>query len=398
MAPGNLGALYGTSLMLATCQHCAVAPRSAVSALFFINGFVFANWLTRIPAVASSLQLSSVQVGAALLGMGVGALIAFPLTGGLIERFGSARVTVAFGALFTLTLPLLALAPRLGWLVAALLLFGFGNGGMDVAMNAQGVEAQRRLRRTIMSSLHGFFSLGGLVGAATGGAFAASNATLSLHFLLVMAMMLSLLTLAARHLVADERRAAAARALTFALPARELWPLGLVAVCAGISEGAIGDWSALYLSGILGASPGVAALGYAALSTTMLLGRFGGDSLVNRFGAAPLVRSGAVIAAAGLALGLAVPSPVAALLGFAAAGIGLSVIIPLVYAAAGSHPRIPRGRAVAGVATIGYSGFLLGPPLLGWVADLISLRAALLHVVLLIAAIVVLPRVEEARG
>lgn len=378
-----------------------MTPRAAVTALFFLNGFVFANWLARIPAVASTLQLNSAQVGTALLGMAVGALIAFPMTGSLIARFGSARVTVAYAALYSLAMPLLGLAPGLPWLFAALALFGFGNGGMDVAMNAQGVEVERSLRRHIMNSLHGFFSLGGLVGAATGGLFASAAVAPVAQFGIIAALALLALMATARKLIPDEPSAHATngkRVPTFALPPRELWGLGLVAICSAIGEGSVGDWSALYLKDSLLTSAGTAALGYAAFSVAMLVGRFGADRVVARFGPARVVRVGAGIAAVGLALGLAVPVPALAMVGFAAVGIGLSVAIPLVYAAAGSHPEILRGLAVAGVATIGYSGFLLGPPLLGWIAEIASLRASLYIVALLCALIVFLPKVDPTHG
>lgn len=378
------------------CHHVAVTPRAAVSLLFLVNGFVLANWLTRIPDVARALHLGSGQVGTALLGMAVGALSAFPLTGGLITRFGSARVTVGFAAVYALSLPALALAPSLPWLLVALALFGFGNGGMDVAMNAQGVEVERWMRRPIMNALHGFFSLGGLVGAATGGAVASAAVPVPWHFVAVAVAALVGVAGARGRLRPDEATAAGrGGAPVFTLPARALWGLGAVGVCAAIGEGAIGDWSALYLRGSLGTGPGLAALGYAAFSVTMLIGRFAGDGLVARFGPAAVVRAGGALAAVGLAAGLAVPLPALALVGFAAVGLGLAVVIPLVYAAAGAHPTIPRGVAVAGVATIGYSGFLVGPPLLGWLADLASLRVALLLVAALSGLIVVLPRVDQ---
>lgn len=160
-------------------------PRLAISLLFFTNGFLLANWLARIPAVTQQLDLSNAQVGSALLGMAIGALLAFPATGRLITRFGSARVTVTFGLVYALALPLLAFAPSLSALFLALLLFGAGNGGMDVAMNAQGVEVERFLRKPILNSLHGFFSLGGLAGAGLGGVAAFFSIPVTAHFLAV---------------------------------------------------------------------------------------------------------------------------------------------------------------------------------------------------------------------
>lgn len=207
-------------------------------------------------------------------------------------------------------------------------------------------------------------------------------------------MSLLTLQLLRSQLISDAPQAALLPGPVFALPARALWGLGLVGFCAAVGEGAIGDWSALYLSDSLGTNAGTAALGYAAFSLLMLLGRFRGDRLVQAFGPALLVRAGGAVAASGLAIGLALDTPAAAILGFAAVGLGLSVVVPLVYGAAGSHPTIARGTAVAAVATIGYSGFLLGPPLLGWLAEASSLRLALAVVVVLCALIVFLPRVK----
>ena len=364
--------------------------RFAISAIFFVNGFILASWVARIPAISGRLELNSAQLGIALLGMAVGALLAFPVTGYLIARFGSARVTTAFGVSLMLTLPLLALSPSLPLLFFSLLLFGASNGGMDVAMNAQGVEVEKSLDKPILNSLHGFFSLGGLAGASLGGGVAALGVGALAHFLTVtVAAMLALLWLR-RQLLADAPSETTTAAPVFAFPPRALWGLGVVAFCAASGEGAMADWSALYLHDALGTTTGFAALGYAAFSLTMLLGRFSGDTLVTRFGPAATVRAGGAVAATGLAVGLALGTPASAIGGFGAVGLGLSVIAPLVFSAAGYHPEIPRGTAVAAVATMGYSGFLAGPPLLGWLAQLSSLRLALFVIVLLGVLIVVL--------
>ena len=365
-------------------------PRLAISAIFFVNGFVLASWVARIPAISGRLELNSAQLGVALLGVAVGALLAFPVTGYLIARFGSARVTTAFGASLMLILPLLALSPSLPLLFFSLLLFGSSNGGMDVAMNAQGVEVEKALAKPILNSLHGFFSLGGLAGASLGGGVAALGTGVLTHFLLVTVGAVLALFWLSRQLLADAPAETAAAAPVFALPPRALWGLGVVAFCAASGEGAMADWSALYLHDSLGTTTGLAALGYAAFSLTMLVGRFSGDALVTRFGPAAMVRVGGVVAATGLALGLTLGTSVGAIFGFGAVGLGLSVIAPLVFSAAGYHPELPRGTAVAAVATMGYSGFLVGPPLLGGLAQIASLRLALFVVVLLGALIVVL--------
>ena len=365
----------------------------AVSVVFFVNGFILAHWVARIPAVAGRLGLGEGQVGVVLLGMAVGALVAFPVAGRLITAFGSRSVTVAFGLAYALAMPLLALAPSLPLLFGALVLFGAANGGMDVAMNAQGVEVERGVSRPILGSLHGFFSLGGFAGAALGGGVAALGLAPLAHFGLVAIVSLVSVLATARALTPDapwEEDKKEEGAPAFSLPPRALWGLGAVAFCAAVGEGAMADWSALYLSGSLATSAGTAALGYAVFSLAMLAGRFAGDPMVARFGAVAMVRAGGLVAVLGLGLGLLVNTPSAAMVGFGAVGLGLSVVAPLVYGTAGNHPSIPRGPAVAAVATMGYSGFLAGPPVLGFVAQASSLRLALAAVVVLGAAMVLL--------
>ena len=315
-------------------------------------------------------------------------------------------MTVAFGLAYALAMPLLALAPSLPLLFLALVLFGAANGGMDVAMNARGVEAERGVGRPILGSLHGFFSLGGFAGAAMGGGVAALGLAPLAHFGLVAAASVLSVLAATRALTPDahqEEDAKGEGAPAFALAPRALWGLGAVAFCAAVGEGAMADWSALYLSGSLATSAGTAALGYAVFSLAMLVGRFAGDPMVVRFGAVAMVRAGGLVAALGLGLGLLANTPPAAMVGFGAVDLGLPAVAPVVYGTAGNHPSIPRGPAVAAVATMGYSGFLAGPPVLGFVAEASSLRLALAAVVVLGAAIVVLsgavrrdPRKEAA--
>ncbi len=290
-----------------------------------------------------------------------------------------------------LSLPFVGVAPQLLTLFVTLFVLGFGNGGMDVSMNAQGVQVERFVGRSIISSLHGCFSLGAFTGAAIGAAVAQLEVPPLVHFLGVSVFGLAALSWIRRWLIPDAkdpRKSDAAAAL--AVPPRSLWLLGALALCASVGEGAIADWGGLYLREVLGTSSGVAALGFAAFSVAMLVGRFSGDALVRRFGAPRLVRAGGVLAALGLGVALLLNQPVIMLLGFAAVGLGLSIVYPLVFSAAGNHPTVPAGRAVASVATVGYGGFLAGPPILGWLAELTSLRAMMGFIVLLAALTAVL--------
>jgi fucose permease len=375
-------------------ERRSTAPRTAwlaIAAVFFVNGVTLSSWISRIPAITGRLELGPGQVGLALMALAAGALVAFPLAGRLIDTRSSAVTVTLFALVMILALPAVGAALHLLLLVAALLVFGFGNGGMDVSMNAQGVQVERFAGRSIISSLHGCFSLGAVVGAAIGAGAALLGVAPLTHFLAVSAAGLGVLWWVRRWLIADRndprKRDSAAG---FVLPPRSLWLLGTLALCASVGEGAIADWSGLYLRDVLGASASVAALGFAAFSVAMLIGRFSGDALVRRFGAPRLVRVGGTIAAAGLGFAILLNQPAVMLLGFAAVGLGLSVVYPLVFSAAGNHPAVPAGQAVASVATVGYGGFLAGPPILGWVAELTSLRAMLAIVVLLAAAVVAL--------
>ena len=362
----------------------------AIAGVFIVNGVFLASWVTRIPTVTQRLDLNNAQVGVAFLGIAVGSLSAFPFVGSFISRLGSARVTLLCGLACCAALPLPALAPSLPTLFLALVLFGASIGAMDVAMNAQGVEIERAQNRTIMNSLHGFFSLGGFAGAALGGLIVARGVGTLAHFSGVALASAGLLLVARRFLVPDTPDGEQAAAPVFMLPPRALWGLGAIGFCAAVGEGAMADWSALYLNESLGTSAGVAATGYAVFSLAMLTGRFGGDRLVGRFGTEAVVRTGGAVAALGLALGLVFHTLSAALVGFGMVGLGLAAVVPSVFSAAGKQPAVPRGTAIAAVATIGYSGFLAGPPALGWVAELTSLRLALVVVVFLCAFIVVL--------
>jgi len=370
----------------------APSPRLGVSLFFGINGFLSANWIARIPAVVDKLDISKASLGTLLLLFAVGAIVAFPVSGRATGTRGSAPVTTVFGLLFCATVPLLGLAPNAWWLAAALIVYGIGNGGLDVAMNAQGVEIERATGTRIMGSLHGFFSLGSLIGAGTGALAAHLDLGLEWHLtLLAVAGFLTLLW-AATGLIPDVTRAdsTAERSGGFMIPPRILWPLGIIAFCTALGEGAMADWSALYLNDHLGSSASVAAIGYFVFSLTMLTGRFLGDAVVARVGPVRVIRACAIIATFGLLFGIAIDQVWSILIGFAAVGLGLSIVIPLVYGAAGNTPGIPGGRGVASVATIGYTGFLAGPAVLGWIAEGTSLRVAMLIVALLSGVVIVM--------
>ena len=372
--------------------------RLAVMTVFLLNGTALGNWFPRIPAVQRELDLSDGLLGVALLGTAVGALLAMPATGWLIARHGSRAVTTVSALALFAALPLPAFAPSLAWLIPALALLGAANGVLDVSMNAQAVAVERRYGRPIMTTFHGLFSLGGLVGAvvawlAVGGEATVAGRTIGLGIevgprahLLAVALVLVPIALLARGRLLPARVDAGGDAPAFARPSRALAGLGVVAFCVLLGEGAVADWSAVYLRNDVGTTAGFAALGYAAFSVTMALGRFAGDRLTERLGPVAIVRYGGLLVAVGLGAGLAAAEPVATLIGFACVGAGLACAFPVVLSAAGRQATLHPGAALAAVSTAGYSGFLAGPPLIGFVAEAAGLRAGLATVALLGAA------------
>jgi MFS family permease len=366
-------------------QAEALVPQSArvgVAILFFLNGMSFATWATRIPAVQARLALTPGELGLALFGTAAGALVAMNLSGYLAARFGSRSVTTIAALSLCLMLPLLALAPTLPALVTTLVLFGASNGSMDVAMNTQAVAVERQYGRPILNSFHACYSFGGLVGALVGG-FVASHGIAPLPHFLGIALLCTILTLSAARSLLPTHTDAQRTGVAFARPTRAILALGLVAFCVVLGEGAIADWSAIYLNGTLRTGAGLAAAGYAAFSVVMAVGRGVGDPLTARLGPRTMVRLGGLVAALGLTLALVVNWIPIALLGFGLVGAGFSVVFPLTLSAAGRTSKQAAGSAIAAVATCGYVGFLVGPPVIGFVADVLSLRIALGFVVLL---------------
>jgi len=351
--------------------------RFAVACAFGVNGAVTGSWAARVPAVKDQLGLSPGVLGLALVGLAAGGILAMPAAGALVARRGSRPVTRAALAACCVALPLPALAPGVAALAFGLLLLGAGNGAVDVAMNAHGVAVEERYGRPILSSFHGMWSLGALAGAAGGGLAAGAGIPVGAHLTAAGGMLLAAGLATTRWLLpaGADRRAAGP---VFARPTRPLAVLAVIAFCGLLAEDAAAQWSAVYLRDALGTSAAVAATGYAAFSLAMTAGRLTGDRLVARLEPARFVRLAAVVASAGLGLGLAVGQPAAAVAGFALLGVGISCIVPVTFsAAARAQLSTAGGPAIAAVSTAGYLGGAVGPPAVGGLAELAGLPAAL---------------------
>lgn len=379
-----------------------IATRAAITVFFLADGLVVGSWAARIPAVQDQADLTNGELGVALFAMALGALVSMPAAGWLSERLGSGRVAGVALLGLGISLLLASLAGSLLELTAVLLAFGAGFGAVNVAANAQGLALERRYGRSILSSFHAAFSAGGLAGAGLGAAAAGLDVGVRAHFGALTAALVAVVLVEGRRLLPPERRDVAPSPV-LARPPRTLLVLGAAAFFTLLAEGAAADWSAVYLTESVGATAAVAALGYTGFSLGMVLSRIAGDRLGERFGPVALARGGGVLAAAGLVLALAAGSVPAGLGGFAAMGAGLGVVVPVLFRAGGSTPGLSAGAGVAAVSTVGWLGFLAGPPAIGLVADVVDLRTALVLVVLSIAMLILLagsatPRRQGATG
>ena len=356
------------------------STRAAITLVFFADGLLIGSWAARIPAVQRQTELTSGKLGLALFGMALGALLAMPTAGRLSERIGSRRVTLSALVGGGVALVLASLAGGFFGLAAALFFFGAGFGAVNVAANAQGIALERMRERSILSSFHAAFSFGGLAGAGLGALAAGAGIDPPAHFGAVAVAIGSGLLLAGPRLLppeADDREPTP----ILARPQRSLLVLGAAAFFTLMAEGAAADWSAVYLSDSVGAGAAAAALGYTAFSLAMAGSRVFGDRLNGRFGPVALARGGGLLAAAALTLALSTGSTAVALVGFAAMGAGLGVVVPVLFRAAGSTPGVSAAAGVAAVSTIGWLGFLAGPPAIGVTADAVGLRSSLVIVV-----------------
>jgi len=372
------------------------AARIAVTAIFFANGALIANWFARVPDVKHEIGLSEGALGIALLFMAIGALLSQPTAGWVIGKVGSRKVTAVMAVANCAALILPGFAPSLPLLMIALFVFGASNGALDVAMNAQAALVERRYARPIMSSFHAMWSVGGLIGAIIGGLAAARALETGTHFVLAAVAGVAVMLIAVRGLIPDGAAPSSSHEPSFALPTRALLPMCVVALSALICEGAIGDWGAIYLREGLGSAAGVAAAGYAFFALTMAGGRFAGDWLATRFGSGNVVRAGGALVIAGIGLALISTTPIVAIAGYGLVGAGVSCVFPLIMSAAARTPGVTPGIGIAAMATAGYTGFLLGPPLIGGLAELFTLRGAL--AVLTIFGLVIMVLGTQVKG
>ncbi|MDB6001367.1 MAG: transporter [Rhizobacter sp.] len=355
------------------------STRHAIRTQFFCAGFMFATWGVHIPTVKGIYGITEGDLGLALLAAGIGSLLGLSQAGRVIGRFGPRRLVLVCGVLSTVALASLLSLPSFIALIAALFGFGIVGGVFDVAINAEASHIEGLEGRPLMSGFHGMFSLGGMAGAGVGAWMLNAGVAPVAH--IVGASLALALTIAGASTCMLKTPPSAGAHSSFQWPRGVLLLLGAMAGLGLIAEGAMYDWSVLYLNTALGASQGVAALAYASFSAAMAATRFGGDALRRRFPPATLLRASGLLAAAAMAVVLLAGHWAIALVGFALVGVGFANIVPVLFSAAGSMPGHNPAHAIAAVSSIGYMGFMCGPPLIGFVAQHTSLSTALWLVV-----------------
>ncbi|MEL7221227.1 MAG: MFS transporter [Bacteroidota bacterium] len=369
-----------------------IKSRWAVATIFAINGFLYANWVARIPRLQELYELDHGTLGLVLLAGSIGALIAMPLTGKVIVRAGSDKITrfmLLFFCVITACIPLL---PSIYGLGAVLFFMGASTGALDVAMNAQAVVIEQRLNKPIMSSFHAIFSAGMMLGAGSGALFNYLETQLQWHLLLVSILSILLALYVVRFLIKEVRNpessAATASQNIFAHPTLLL--LGLIAFCCMLGEGAMADWTTNYLEKVSNGGRYWSPFGLVAFSTSMMIGRFLGDAARQKMRDSRLLKISAVIATLGMVIAVVWPIITTGIIGFFLVGLGLAVIVPIAYSRAGSLPGLSPGVGISMVTTIGYAGFLVGPPVIGFVSDWQGLRVGMGFVLLLFVLMLLL--------
>lgn len=369
-----------------------IAQQNATRMAFFIAGLGMAAWAPLVPYAKSRLGIDDAMLGLLLLCLGIGSIVSMPLSGFLAARFGCRKVIIAAGALTCMVLPFLAGVDTIPALAITLLLFGAGIGTIDVVINIQAVIVERAGDRAMMSGFHGLFSVGGIIGASgvsglLGLGLAPFSATLVVGIVIAGA-----LAAFGRHLLpyGSERASSA-----FMWPRGLILGIGTLCFITFLAEGAMLDWSAVFLTTIRSMDPSYSGLGYAAFAATMTLGRLNGDRTVRIFGNVRTLIFGGCCAAAGLVIAALVPSAAAALIGFALVGLGASNIVPVLYSTAGRQTSMPPHLAIASITTMGYSGILIGPAFIGFIADRTSLGFSFICVATLLMIVAISARIAK---
>jgi MFS family permease len=367
--------------------------RAAVSSLFFLQGLCFATWASRIPSIQQSLGLTDASLGVILFSLPIGSLLALPFAGWLVTRFGSKRIASNALFLYSIVLVTLGLAQNVPVLILGLVLFGIAGNTANIAINTQAVGVELKYSRNIMASFHGLWSLAGFTAAGIGTFMMGRTVRPLSHFLIITIAIIGALIATYQYLLPNEEKAGSATSKKiFVRPGKTLLKLGLIAFCCMLCEGAMFDWSGIYFQKVVKADKAWVGAGYTAFMFTMAAGRFVADRVSNRLGFQKTIQLSGLLIATGLSISVLFPLLTTAIAGFFIVGFGVSSVVPLVYSEAGKSKTLSPGMALAAVSSIGFLGFLAGPPLIGVVAGLSSLRLSFSIIAVIGMVVMVLVR------
>jgi MFS family permease len=355
-----------------TAQQNKVSIRLAVTVFFFTQGICFASWASRIPDIKLLLGLNDAQLGTILFALPAGLMTSLPLSGWAVTRFGSRRMVLVGSTLYTLTMVVIGLVSNRWELAGVLFMFGFFGNLVNIAVNTQAIGVEALYGKSIMASFHGAWSLAGFSGASIAWFLVSLNTSPLHHFYCIAGLVFVLIALAYKRTLPAMR--GSSDTPLFARPDGLLLRLGIIGFFGMACEGTMFDWSGVYFQKIVEAPEKLVTLGYVAFMSTMTGGRFIGDALSNRLGRKKMLQLSGALITTGLLVSVLLPSLVTATIGFLLVGFGVSSVVPLVYGAAGKSPTLSPGVALAAVSTISFFGFLLGPPVIGWIAEVASLR------------------------
>jgi MFS family permease len=363
------------------------ALRIAVGIMFFLAGLCFASWASRIATIQQELGLSDTGLGAILFSLPVGLICSLPFSGWVITRIGSRKLAVIALVIYSLTLVSLSLAHNTFHLILCLLLFGFASNAVNISINTQAVATEGYYKRPILASFHGLWSLAGFTGAGIG-TFMISEGIIPLyHFALIMVVTIIGVTLIARYLRDDK---VASSGPVFVMPDKSLITLGIIAMCSLMCEGAMFDWSVIYFKKVVLAPAALVGVGFTAFMCTMAAGRFVADLFAGKFGLKRTLQLSGSLTVTGLLVAVIFPYFYTAIGGFLLVGAGVSSVVPMVYSAAGKSKTMLPGVALAAVSTIGFIGFLFGPPIIGFIAGLATLRGSFVFIALMGTCVIIL--------
>ena len=348
--------------------------RVALGALFFFMGICFASWAARIPDIQSKFQLSEGQLGTLLLCLPIGSMVGLPIAGWSVHHYGSRIVILICSFAYALSLPLIGLAPNLWVITPVLILFGMLGNIMNISLNTQALGLENQLGKSILASFHGVWSMAGFTGAGLGAGMIFLSFSPPAHYVVVALLSILMILLSQKFVINDKQAAGEEGGLVLRKPDSLLLRVGLISFLGMMAEGCMFDWSGVYFKKIVEAEPELVSLGYVCFMGAMASGRFVTDKAINRYGKIPVLQVSGILIFLGLLLAVLFPSLYTAALGFLLVGFGVASIVPVSYGIAGRSKLYSPSVALAMVSTLSFFGFLVGPPLIGFIAEAFNLK------------------------